>query len=145
MAETEDLQQQLAQARMVISHLASQVDHHRNVQNQLTGLSLCTCLLNLVTWTGSVFCCHDEVCHVFMHQDWCHTHMKLLYVHRAVGTCLVLEYHACTVHTELLPTVYVAVLHCQIQQSELLCEAGHTCNSHFAWVSKALHQALAHI
>ncbi|KAL0019871.1 hypothetical protein WJX79_005655 [Trebouxia sp. C0005] len=36
-AETEDLQQQLAQARMVISHLASQVDHHRNVQNQLTG------------------------------------------------------------------------------------------------------------
>ncbi len=43
-AEMEALQQQLAQARMVISHLASQLDHHKDVQNQLAGLSLCTCL-----------------------------------------------------------------------------------------------------
>ncbi|DBB01389.1 TPA: hypothetical protein ACH3X1_000057 [Trebouxia sp. C0004] len=36
-AEMRDLQQQLAQARTVISHLASQLDHHRDVQNQLAG------------------------------------------------------------------------------------------------------------
>ncbi|KAL0050637.1 hypothetical protein WJX82_003901 [Trebouxia sp. C0006] len=36
-AEMEALQQQLAQARMVISRLASQLDHHKDVQNQLAG------------------------------------------------------------------------------------------------------------
>lgn len=65
--EMEDLQQQLAQARMVISHLASQLDHHKDVQNQLAGLSLCSCLLNPVTSMGSIICHHDGVCHVFTH------------------------------------------------------------------------------
>jgi hypothetical protein len=58
-AEVQDLQQQLAQARMVISQLASQLDHHRDVQNQLAGLSLCTCFAE--------HCHQDDVCHLFMH------------------------------------------------------------------------------
>ena len=41
MAEREELQEQLAQARSVIAQLASQVDHHLDVQSQLTGLSIC--------------------------------------------------------------------------------------------------------
>lgn len=43
MAEREELQEQLAQARGVIAQLASQVDHHLDVQSQLTGLSICLC------------------------------------------------------------------------------------------------------
>ena len=42
-AEREELQEQLAQARGVIAQLASQVDHHLDVQSQLTGLSICLC------------------------------------------------------------------------------------------------------
>lgn len=54
----EDFQQQLAQARMVISHLASPLDHHRDVQNQLAGLSPCTCFAE--------HCHQDDICHLFM-------------------------------------------------------------------------------
>ena len=35
------MQEQLAQARGVIAQLASQVDHHLDVQSQLAGLLFC--------------------------------------------------------------------------------------------------------
>ena len=57
----EDLQRQLAQARMVISYLAGQLNHYKDVQNQLTGLSPCTCLLNIVTRMASVICSCIEI------------------------------------------------------------------------------------
>ena len=37
-AEKRELQQQLTQARCVIGQLASQVDHHKDVQKQLAGM-----------------------------------------------------------------------------------------------------------
>ena len=68
----EDLQQQLAQARMVISHLAAQLDHHKDVQHQLAGPSLC--LLNSLTRMASVICSCIEI-------NQCQTHLKLLCIH----------------------------------------------------------------